>query len=79
MKPLLPLLLSLPLALQSKVLYGYKVDGKGGWDTPFRWQKDKASTRAGAAARAHLAGRPAGLLPHAHQHLPRLRCQCLLC
>ena len=37
------LLLLVPLLLQSKVLYGYKVDGKGGWDTQFRWQKDKAS------------------------------------
>ncbi|EFN57533.1 hypothetical protein CHLNCDRAFT_34754 [Chlorella variabilis] len=29
---------------QSKVLYGYKVDGRGGWDTPFRWDKNKART-----------------------------------
>ncbi|KAI3438769.1 hypothetical protein D9Q98_001187 [Chlorella vulgaris] len=26
---------------QSKVLYGYRVDGNGGWDTPFRWDKNK--------------------------------------
>lgn len=28
--------------LQSKVLYGFKVDGRGGWDTPYRWDKNKA-------------------------------------
>ena len=58
------LLPMLPLPLQSKVLYGYKVDGKGGWDTPFRWQKNKASEQASSGVIACCASRP-GLLPNA--------------
>jgi hypothetical protein len=26
---------------QSQVLYGFRVEGKGGWETPFRWDKNK--------------------------------------
>lgn len=32
---------AVPSTPQSKVLYGYRVDGNGGWDTPFRWDKNK--------------------------------------
>jgi len=27
--------------LQSGVVYGYKVAGNGGWETPYRWDKSK--------------------------------------
>ena len=31
--------------LQSGVLYGYKVAGNGGWETPYRWDKNKVGAR----------------------------------
>lgn len=38
------------------VLYGYKVNGKGGWDTPFRWDANKVRARL-RGRRACRAGR----------------------
>ena len=39
-------------APQSGVLYGYKVAGNGGWETPYRWDKNKV----GWAATKQLVG-----------------------
>ncbi len=37
---------------QSGILYGFKVAGQGGWDTPNRWDPKKASWRAAHGSQA---------------------------
>ena len=48
---------------QARVLYGYRVDGKGGWETPYRWDKNKvgaAGREGGCTGNSGAAGAAAG-------------------
>lgn len=33
---------------RATVLYGYRVDGNGGWETPYRWDKNKVGGWVGS-------------------------------